>query len=105
MDAFRFKKVEDTLVIHERRHDDSERRHSEAEARMAATETLVTAIHKSTATQERMIEVGENIILALGWAAKVAKWILTMVAFFAALYQAVKVVAAKILAFKLTGSL
>jgi hypothetical protein len=97
MDAIRFKKVEKKLVVHERRHDDSDRRHEKTASRLAEAEKLVFAIQESTKTQEKMIEVGENIITALGWVAKIAKWIVTMIAFFTATYHFIKIVREKIL--------
>ncbi len=36
------------------------------------------------------LQVGEDIILALGWASKAAKWTLTMAAFCAGVWHAIK---------------
>ncbi len=91
MDELRMKKVEITLAKHDRRLTDHEERQDKTEARMTSHEQLIGALQKSTATQEKMIQVGEDIILALGWAAKAAKWTLTMAAFFTAVWHGIKV--------------
>ena len=100
MDELRIKKVEFTLENHGRRLSDHDERHNKTEARMTSHEQLINALQASTATQEKMIEVGENIILALGWAAKAAKWTLTMAAFCTAAWHGVKWVAAKLWVFQ-----
>jgi hypothetical protein len=90
MDEMRIKRVEVTLEKHQRRLTDHEERHLKTEARMSSHEQLIGALQQSTATQEKMIQVGEDIILALGWAAKAAKWTLTMAAFCTAVWHGIK---------------
>lgn len=100
----RFQKVE--LVIadhsrilgeHGRRIDDS---HLTLEAHgkilaehgthLETQSKLLKALQDNTATQKRMIEVGEAVIEALGWAAKAAKFIACFAGAIAAVIAACK---------------
>lgn len=48
------------------------------------------SIEESTEVNRRMVEVGEALIEALGWAAKASKWTLQMAAFFGACWYGFK---------------
>lgn len=50
-------------------------------AQLKAQASLIDALEESTQAQRRMIEVGETLIQALGWAGALARWITAIAAF------------------------
>ncbi len=82
MDEVRFQKVELQVSDHARILGDHSRRFDDVKGVLDAhgsqlenQHKFIKALQDNTATQKRMIEVGEAVIEALGWAAKAAKWI------------------------------
>jgi hypothetical protein len=64
--------------------------------RVAVLEEHAVGWDKVVETQERMIQVGEDIIKALSWIGKVSKWTLSVAAFCTAVWHGIKFIAAKI---------
>lgn len=93
----RFQKVDVQLADHARilgehgrRIDDAHSILGEHATHLENQSKFIKALQDNTATQKRMIEVGEAVIEALGWAAKAAKWITCFAGAIAAVVAACK---------------
>ena len=105
-DDVRFQKVELQIADHSRILGEHGRRIDDAHvileghvavlaehgAHIETQSKFIKALQENTATQKRMIEVGEAVIEALGWAAKAAKWITCFAGMIAAVVAAVRTI-------------
>lgn len=81
---------ENRLKLLETGYEEHHRRLSDHDGKLKAVLDWKASIEESTATNKRMIEVIEALIEAMGWAAKFARWVMTIVAFFGACWAGIK---------------
>lgn len=79
----RVEKLEETVVEHNRRITDNTNAIGELHIWRAT-------IAEATEVNRKMVEVGENIIEALGWLGRAATWIAKMSAAVGAIYAGIK---------------
>lgn len=85
MDEIRLKKIEIEAYHLKRRVDD----HGVS---IKAMLDWKDSIEESTAVNKRMVEVGEGILLALGWVGMAAKWVAAVMTAFTAMWLGVKAI-------------
>ena len=81
--------VESTLEHHDRRITDHD-------GKLQAILEWKSVIEESTEVNRKMVEVGENLLLMLGWVGIVAKWIAVVSAAFAVFFGAFKWLVGKV---------
>jgi hypothetical protein len=90
MDEIRIKKIEMQASDHKRRLDDHDGLHANHTTSIKAMLDWKASIEESTEVNKRMVEVGENILVALSWVGMAAKWIAAVGAACAAIWMGIK---------------
>ncbi len=92
MDEIRLKKIEIQTHHLKRRVDDHDAQHASHAVSIKAMLDWKDSIEESTAVNKRMVEVGEGILLALGWVGMAAKWVAAVAAAFTAMWLGIKAI-------------
>jgi len=86
----RLRSVEETLTNYGRRHDDCEKDRKQLTAMIHEIIAWKETVQEATEVNRKMVEVGENILLALSWVGTAAKWIIAIGGAVAVVYAAIK---------------